>query len=189
MQLNKHIPSQELPSQSYINQKTQVFSSQIHSILQENEIFPGITSYDLARWLGNLFYDALWEFLDHLEKHLPDQKNTFQEARLHIEKAWKLCKGKDENHPKHARHVPGVTQSLEEISEHIAKNLSESKQQEFFMHFSQKLERDGRGDEKRGRIQLAQALFHASECLQTLTPITPPSGDIKNPFTFQKKSI
>gem|GEM_PF-4726669 len=57
------------------------------------------------------------------------------------------------------------------------------------MHFSQKLERDGRGDEKRGRIQLAQALFHASECLQTLTPITPPSGDIKNPFTFQKKSI
>jgi len=57
MHLNQH--TSESLSTSPIYEPTHVFSEKIHDVLQENEIFPGITSYDLARGIGNLFYDAL----------------------------------------------------------------------------------------------------------------------------------
>jgi len=142
-------------------------TQEIHHLLQDDEIFPGITSYQLARRIGNLFYDALWEFLRMLSDRFPNDElihHALQDACPHIEKAWKLCKGKDENHPIHTRHVPEIEQSLEEIAQGITE-LSHKKQSEFFYHLSQKLQRDAHKDEKRGRVQLAGELFASSESI------------------------
>jgi len=121
----------------------------------DSDIFPGISSQQLAEGIGNLFYDALGDFLRALHA---------DEALAHIELAWKICQGKDENHPKHARQVPCVALPLAEIARHIVQ-LPAPQQGLFFAHLAEKLHQDGVKDEKRGRVRLAQALFAAAASL------------------------
>jgi|GEM_PF-3203948 len=134
---------------------------------QGSEIVPGISSRWLASGIGNLFYDALGDFLralsGELQAHATDC-TLLAEATVHIDVAWKICRGRDENHPKHARQVPGVALTLAEIARQIAA-LPAPQQQLFFAHLAEKLHQDGISDEKRGRTRLAQALFAAAACI------------------------
>jgi len=134
---------------------------------ETGDIFSNISSPALANGIGNLFYDALGDFLRALSRQLQAIEIyhcMLHEAIVHIDAAWKICQGKDENHPKHARLVPGVALTLEEIAQHIAA-LPTPQQQLFFSHLSEKLNQDGVKDAQRGRTRLAQALFAAAESI------------------------